>query len=99
MSELFALHDPSGSIRGTFRSSPTPERLLRTAWNLGDADRFAVIASGDEGWALALYRPGAVHKVLMVGPEGTRDLNALLTLAWLSLIDEGWSLRPTTQPG
>ncbi len=87
------LLDPSGNVRAVLDGAVTPEALLSRAWNLGPADRFMVLGAGGDAWGLAVYRPDAPIKAAFVGPEGTRDRGTLIELAWLSLLDEGWSVR------
>ena len=52
-----------------------------------------VVGVAGDAWGLAVYRPDAPIKAAFVGPEGTRDRGTLIELAWLSLLDEGWSVR------
>lgn len=88
------LLDPAGAVRAVFYSNPTVETILRSAWLLGPSDRFSALGTGDSEWALAIYRPGAPVRPAFVGPSGTSDLEVLLTLAWHSLIDDGWTMAP-----
>lgn len=87
------LLDPSGNVRAILVGPVTAETLLARAWNLGPRDRFTVLGVGENAWALAVYRPDAPIKPAFIGPEGTGDRETLIELAWLALIDEGWSVR------